>query len=617
MVRGGVCAAGRVKPGNAGCIVAGNLLANPAMKTALIVGTVLATLPFAAPVWPCGGFFCNRQPPNGPPEIAQVAENVAFAIDRDPATGKSSIEAHIQILYTGPADKFSWVVPTLALPTLEIGINTLFQRLEPQTRPQFSVRYVMEGRCKGTGSEAGCLGGSYSSAKATGGSGPGGVLPGGGVEVLSRANVGPYDAAVIRSEDPAALRAWLTANSYFVSAEAATIIDTYVAEHSFFVALRLQNGRDVQEIQPIVLKMDGEEACVPLRLTAIASVADLRVNVWVLANARAVPTNYIEVAVNPARIDWFNFGSNYTDLLKSAADEAGGNAFAVEYAGSTAMTRNTVLQQPFSLAQLGARTTPPAFVTEMQAEGIAIDGSTLPVLRRQIPMPEPVKALGTTEDTFYKLLDSYWAQYRDSFAPFDSGVATEDLFKNVLRPLESAQAMLNRHSYMTRLATFISPEEMTKDPFFVINSDLPMVSNQRQAVAHMICGDEEHDVCNAPVKLEVPDGGDIWFRPPATDQCNRGVTPAYARGELDNLPAAQLGWQRLDTGEGHLMLDNRTKTAELVAAHNQIMAPGDGGCGCSLRRRGSPLAAALVLGFLAATAWRRRRVARRPPRPHE
>jgi hypothetical protein len=434
--------------------------------------------------------------------------------------------------------------------------------------------------------------------------------------VLSRANVGPYDAAVLRSDDPAALRGWLTNNSYFVSDEAAKIIDTYVAEHSFFVALRLQNGRDVKEIQPIVLKMDGEEACVPLRLTAIASVADLRVNVWVLANARAVPTNYIEVAVNPARIDWFNFGSNYTDLLKSAADEAGGNAFAVEYAGGTGMMRNTVLQRLFTLALLRARTTPPAYVTEMQFEGIAIDGSTLPVLRRHIPMPEPVKALGITEDTFYRLLDSYWAQYRDSFAPFDSALATEDLYKNVLRPLESAQSMLDRHPFMTRLATFISPEEMTKDPFFVVNPDLPAVTNQHQAVAHMICGDEEHDVCNAPVRLEVPDSGDIWFRAPATPDCNPRMTPAYARGELDSLPAAQFGWQRLDTGEGHLILDNRTKTDDLVAAHNRIMAPGDGGCGCSLRRRGSPLAAALVLGLLAVTAWRRR-VARRPPRPRQ
>ncbi|HET6282990.1 MAG TPA: DUF2330 domain-containing protein, partial [Polyangia bacterium] len=384
------------------------------------------------------------------------------------------------------------------------------------------------------------------------------------------------------------------------------IIDTYVAEHSFFVALRLQNGREVKEIQPIVLKMDGEEACVPLRLTAIASVADLRVNVWVMASARAVPTNYIEVAINPARIDWFNFGSNYTDLLKSAADEAGGNAFAVEYAGSTTMMRNAVLQRPFNLELLRAVMTPPDFLNQMQSQGIAVDGSTLPVLRRHIPMPEPVKALGTTEDAFYKQLGFFWQQYRDSFAPFDGGLATADLYKNVLRPLESAQSILDRHPIMTRLATFISPEEMSKDPFFVVNPDLPAVSNQRLAIAHMMCGDEEHDVCNAPVKLDVPEGGAVWFRPPPTSPCNPGQTPAYRRGELDGLPAALLGWQRLDSGEGSLRLDNRSKTDDLVAAHNRIMAPGDGGCGCSLRRRGSPLAAALVLGWLAATGWRRR-----------
>src|SRR5206468_8913377 len=109
------------------------------------------------------------------------------------------------------------------------------------------------------------------------------------VEVISRGQVGPYETLVVQAENPQALKDFLTNNGYYVSADANRIIDQYVAAHSYFVALRLQSGKDTSAIRPIVLRMAANEACLPLKLTAIASVPDLRVSVWVLADARAVP----------------------------------------------------------------------------------------------------------------------------------------------------------------------------------------------------------------------------------------------------------------------------------------------------------------------------------------
>ena len=40
------------------------------------------------------------------------------------------------------------------------------------------------------------------------------------------------------------------------------------------------------------------------------------------------------VQINEAAIDWLNRGSNYSDVVSQAADEAGGRAFATDYAGS-------------------------------------------------------------------------------------------------------------------------------------------------------------------------------------------------------------------------------------------------------------------------------------------
>jgi hypothetical protein len=57
----------------------------------------------------CGGLFCNARPPDpfAPLPVAQNGENIVFSITPDPAGGAPTLVAHIQILYTGAADKFS------------------------------------------------------------------------------------------------------------------------------------------------------------------------------------------------------------------------------------------------------------------------------------------------------------------------------------------------------------------------------------------------------------------------------------------------------------------------------------------------------------------------------
>src|SRR5262245_58605730 len=274
----------------------------------------------------CGGFFCNRPPPDGSLPIAQAAENVLFVMDSD-QTG-ARVEAHVQILYTGPATQFSWIVPVTAVPTVDVGWDILFDRIEPPTRPSFQVTFQTDGTCKGADGVA-CGGSAGSSRGAPTGAGGQGQP---GVDVISRGSIGPYEYVIVRSEDGATLRTWLGDNGYFVSADAARIVDEYVAGGHSFVAVKLQVGQDTSAIRPIILRLESAEACLPLKLTAIASTPDLRINVWVLADARAIPINYVEIEVNQAKIDWFRFGANYDQLIKEAANEAQGNAFAVEYA---------------------------------------------------------------------------------------------------------------------------------------------------------------------------------------------------------------------------------------------------------------------------------------------
>ena len=59
----------------------------------------------------------------------------------------------------------------------------------------------------------------------------------------------------------------------------------------------------------------------------------------------------------------------------------------------------------------------------------------------------------------------------------------------VLTPIANFRSLFDRNGRLTRLATFISPEEMTSDPVFVTNASLPDVDPKHLAVAHVMCGD--------------------------------------------------------------------------------------------------------------------------------
>ena len=156
---------------------------------------------------------------------------------------------------------------------------------------------------------------------------------------------------------------------------AAAIIDMYVHENKYFVALKLMNGVGVKSIQPVVLKFFGAEPCVPLRLTAIAANPDMPVRIWVLADGRVVPRTFLEVKIDEALIDWTSGGANYLALsngvLGRAVDEAGSH-------GLRHRVRRAVLDRPrlavdadplIDLSALKAAQTPPAYVQAAHHDG--------------------------------------------------------------------------------------------------------------------------------------------------------------------------------------------------------------------------------------------------------
>jgi hypothetical protein len=543
--------------------------------------------------------------PTDPPLVAQTGENVLFAMDRLP-DGQARLEAHIQIFYTGPADRFSWVVPVDGEPTLDVGADMVFQVLDRTTRPRFTFTLGPdEGVCQDQGGvRIGFPGAAGSSTKKDAGASDGGA----GVDVVFKGAVGPYDGTVIRADDAAKLKAWLRDNDYYLSDQGDKLIDDYLKEGKAFVALKLMQGRSTSEIRPIVLRFQGQGPCVPLRLTAVAANNDLRVNLWVLAGARVVPTNYLEMELNLARIDWMSGGKNYEDLLKLAANEAGGNAFAVEYAGPTAMLANTLVPRSgYSVARLRTLTYPPDAVNEVLNMGLPRDSALWAVLDKYLPEPAPLRDGGVELSYYFTNFRMYFDLFRESFASFDARKLADELDVIVVQPLVKTQALFNRYAKLTRLVTFISPDEMNSDPLFTENSALPDVPRERTATdAHRVCGVRQHTSCKAPLRLELPDGNTVWYDAPGGGSCGPFATRAADRERLDRMPALALAWQRDDTGEGVARIDNRDAIAKALQDQK---AAAIGGCYCGTGRRGGGAGAGPVVVVIVALVrrWRRGR----------
>lgn len=304
------------------------------LKVITAVGTaafVLALAPRDAQA--CGGFFCGQQP------VDQTAERIVFAVNGDGTTTMIT-----QITYRGDAENFAWILPLAQVPAVE-SLGTFPQRalvaLDARTGPQFQ----MPSDCRGWLYEA-----NASAGPPTAG--------GGEVTVHIRAEVGPYDVAVVESRDPIALVDWLRTNDFRVTSPMEPYIRTYTDEGMKFLALKLRRGQDVTDIQPFKLTLQGETPSIPIRLTALAAEPEMGITVFVLGDRRYGPANWPEVEVNDADIVWRPYTwpteTNWTALVARSVDDAGGHGFVTEMAGTTtemaALVRDTMTSDPEQLA---------------------------------------------------------------------------------------------------------------------------------------------------------------------------------------------------------------------------------------------------------------------------
>ena len=473
------------------------------MRQPLTLGALAAavalTTTLSTPALACGGFFCSQNAP-----VNQRAERILFTV------AGTSVEAHIQIAYEGPAENFSWVLPMPEVPEFGIGTDELFRVLHQQTDPRFAIKWENEEGCQSYRSNCGCM--MFDEATADGD--PSEPVPSASVEVLAAGQVGPYDYKVVQSEDGQELFDWLTENGYDVPTNSKGLISHYSDIDFVFLALKLIKDADSGDIQPIVLSYESEMlACIPLQLTAIAAQTDMPIYTWVLAEARAVPLNFFHVVLNEQAIDWLNCAApmyddfiepmcggtlqgvdcsqQYLDTVTAAANTAAGHGFVTEYAGNTEMMEETLYWEGrFDTEALKTISEPGAFLSTMLNQGFPRNSMVQELIRSYIPMPPedtlPEQCQG--EQMFY----STWniencLPYMDPSWTFDPVGFATDLDDRIAKPMQQAQALFDNHSYMTRLFSTVSPADMDRDPLFSFNPDLPDVSNVHTATATATC----------------------------------------------------------------------------------------------------------------------------------
>lgn len=585
----------------------------PVLASALVITSAMLLAPRDAAA--CGGTFCDLGPLAMP--VDQTGENILFVLDG------STTEAHIQIQYDpNTAAKFAWVVPVTSLPEFAVGSEALFDNVLAATVPTYGYSYQFDDCGDGGGTNA-------SSATAGDGDSGAGESTGGGPDIVLQQTVGAFDITVLQGGTAEEVMAWLEANEYEQDPDALPILAEYLAENYLFAAFKLTNGADLDEIHPIVLKFDQDEACVPLRLTRIAAVEDMEVRAFFLADSRVVPQNYRHVLVNPLRLDWPNLASNYKEIITLAVDafEADGKAFVTEYAGPSSTVAVEGITSPSWNADAFVGMAAVDVIDALTSQGLVTcydgggsdsggDGTQCRyehslvrgLLATYLPVPD-----GIDEIEFYGCLTCYEDQI-DLAAWGDGSGFAADMQTRIVDPGLQAAALLSTYPVLTRMYTTISPAEMTEDPFFWANPDLPMV-DFTNAIAN------RRVLCNSDALWTLPDGREVYVP-------NDGPWPDFS----DEMPYVEEIAAMPPAGAPMTLVDNRTIIADQLAQYNcgygwpndELCASGtataSGGSedgsgsdtvgenesdrGCNCRSSGGGIGA---LGLFAALGLRRRR----------
>lgn len=540
---------------------------------------VLAVFAFEARADACG---CFAQP-SPVQQVVQAGERIVFAVRDD------EVEMHVQVNYEGDAEDFGWLLPVPAIPELAPGSDLLFAQLDAELAPRFFFNEDFSNDC-GFADDGGGLGCSDDDAAFNGSNGSGFGSNGSSPSVVvSRETVGAFDAAVLRADDGTAMFDWLSENRFVVPVGPEDdVVARYLGPDRYFLALKLDTNRRVGDLQPIVLTFPGTAAMIPITLTQVGATPDMPVLVHVFGHARAIPRNYAQTELNDEHINWFGLGENYVEVVTRAVDEAeGAHSFVTEAAEAPVLNLSADIE--YDLAGIRTTETLGELFGFIDVGRYGQSPKLQNLVRAVVDYPASAEAEGISEERFFG--DLAWFAQRGQFTDLalDGAALAAAMEDEIVEPARRAQALAEDFSVVTRLFTTLSPEEMTVDPVFDFNDELPLIDNDRVATFQRVCNTDSGEGFSDRGWLTVPDGR-RFFTSALDWRDRRTATPAPVSRRIQALYAE---------GAPVTLVDN---TASLTPSDPPSAEVVDGS-GCRGSRVPS-LAPLLVVGLWAF--WRRR-----------
>ncbi len=477
--------------------------------------------------------------------VDQTGETIVFA------QGGGFVEAHVQINYDGgDADQFSWIVPVPVVPEIEVGSLSFINALRSATVPSYGI---VNGANECPGQGTGVSSGFISDPDGGGGS----IDP--DVEVLELSTAGAFEYVILQGGTSTTMMQWLEANGYAPNPRAPELFDAYIAEGSVFVAFRLRHLAGIEDLHPIVIRYEGNEPCIPLRLTAVAAKEDMDIRAIFLGEARVLPTNYRHVRLNNLQLDWLQRAPDYPEVVSAALDEAGGRGFITEFAGSSAVVDASAVDPGAFDPDDFIGIDPITVVDVLEAQGLVVCTDTceythelVPILLREfVPTPN-----GADPSALYACLSCYERVL--DLSGWDEAAFIERYREYISDPMVHATDLLESWPYLTRLYSRISPTEMTSDPMFAEVEGLGPVPN-------VLGAQRDTDACcNDTVIL--PDGANVRLS-------NSGSWPSWGK----DIPSAAVIQQYQP---GAPPADETNNLSAINAALNAYNASVDARLGC-------------------------------------
>jgi hypothetical protein len=167
----------------------------------------------------------------------------------------------LQVKYEGPVDEFGWLIPVPNLPTVQKGSMKCFYELSQYTQEHFGhdgVGIPMSASLgKGEGEKP---------------------EP---VKVIEVKTVGAYEVSVLSTKDAGALENWLAANHFYFPSNQTGVLDTYIKQQWFFVAVKINLGKSLSglsttakrlasgELHPLQISFVSDRCVYPLKISSI------------------------------------------------------------------------------------------------------------------------------------------------------------------------------------------------------------------------------------------------------------------------------------------------------------------------------------------------------------